>query len=300
MKIYKYCKFDSYLLNTLITNKIWHSHYSELNDPFEAKLHVVNDLEIEELEQLYEIIFNKYKENGEKRDFTFIIDECKKNATEYGEYNDNDIGQESYISEISHSICNILIQNMPKKGIAAFSKRCDVSLMWSHYADKHKGICIEFDTSKFIPEVKPIKVNYNKLQNNIYKTSELVDFFSNNPNDLSEIFYKLTENKQEFWNYEEEYRLISDIKENKGDSIYVGEAVSSIIFGLQCPPEIISTIITMMKIREPKISFYKTRIDNNSFKLIKDELEPESDYIIHERSSDGDINAWFQIEEYED
>ncbi|MDD4156265.1 MAG: DUF2971 domain-containing protein [Candidatus Cloacimonetes bacterium] len=42
--------------------------------------------------------------------------------------------------------------------ISCFSKRYDSILMWSHYGDKHKGICIEFDR----PEKDFLDVKYSK------------------------------------------------------------------------------------------------------------------------------------------
>ena len=42
--------------------------------------------------------------------------------------------------------------------ISCFSKRYDSILMWSHYGDKHKGICIEFDR----PENDFLDVKYSK------------------------------------------------------------------------------------------------------------------------------------------
>ena len=32
--------------------------------------------------------------------------------------------------------------------ISCFSKSWNSTLMWSHYGDKHKGICVEFDRLK--------------------------------------------------------------------------------------------------------------------------------------------------------
>ena len=41
-------------------------------------------------------------------------------------------------------------------GIACFTTKNDNTLLWSHYADEHQGICLEFD---FYEEIKLIKNN---------------------------------------------------------------------------------------------------------------------------------------------
>jgi hypothetical protein len=46
-------------------------------------------------------------------------------------------------------------------GIACFSKVRDDILMWAHYGDKHKGLCLEFDGSdncNFFGEALPVEV----------------------------------------------------------------------------------------------------------------------------------------------
>lgn len=56
-------------------------------------------------------------------------------------------------------------------GIGAFTIKCDNILMWSHYADNHKGICLEFDFNKdpLFCQDPFWKVNYrNKYPKKIY------------------------------------------------------------------------------------------------------------------------------------
>ena len=46
-------------------------------------------------------------------------------------------------------------------GVCALGERADSILMWSHYADEHAGICIEFDTEAHaaaFPGLSPVRV----------------------------------------------------------------------------------------------------------------------------------------------
>ena len=38
--------------------------------------------------------------------------------------------------------------NLYERGVCCFSEKKDDILMWSHYADGHKGFCLEFITPK--------------------------------------------------------------------------------------------------------------------------------------------------------
>lgn len=85
------------------------------------------------------------------------------------------------------------------RGIICFSKSWKNPLMWSHYADKHKGICLGFDIAG--EHLKP--VDY---------VDSVVKFDNSNPNkfleylELGEI-EKLLTLKYKDWMYEKEVRL---------------------------------------------------------------------------------------------
>ena len=59
---------------------------------------------------------------------------------------------ENSFEELKEKFTNEIIQKVKDARnnalISCFSKRYDSILMWSHYGDKHKGICIEFDRPK--------------------------------------------------------------------------------------------------------------------------------------------------------
>lgn len=76
------------------------------------------------------------------------------------------------------------------QGILCFSKTWKNPVLWGHYADKHKGICLGFEVPRAVLE----KVDY-------------VDFRFPRPKVLDEIFMKkLLFTKFAHWQYEQEYR----------------------------------------------------------------------------------------------
>jgi hypothetical protein len=77
-------------------------------------------------------------------------------------------------------------------------------LMWSHYADKHRGLRIHFDSTKFSESETQIKsVKYGeRVPFNI-----LLDKYSEEfKTQMQEVLLK----KSEAWQYEDEYRMIID------------------------------------------------------------------------------------------
>ena len=83
------------------------------------------------------------------------------------------------------------------RGILCFSKSWKNPVLWSHYGDKHRGICLGFN----VPDNMFTPINY-------VETMKLVDFdLDNSRNQLDENLIKeLLYQKYKDWGYEEEYR----------------------------------------------------------------------------------------------
>lgn len=88
-------------------------------------------------------------------------------------------------------------------------------LMWSHYAQSHCGVVMEFDPDK-IPFSNGIlrRINYNEKR---------FDFAVANIHDETTVrdsAYSLISTKSRLWQYENEVRLIYDIKSNQNEIIW--------------------------------------------------------------------------------
>ncbi|MEW8024894.1 MAG: DUF2971 domain-containing protein [Candidatus Thiodiazotropha sp.] len=98
-----------------------------------------------------------------------------------------------------------------KAGLVCFSSQWKNPVMWSHYGDKHKGICLGFDVDDKILK----KVTYLKSR----MKYQIGSFFSGHkitPEILNEVVrYKFKE-----WWYEREYRGIVPLKEKDISGLY--------------------------------------------------------------------------------
>jgi hypothetical protein len=84
-----------------------------------------------------------------------------------------------------------------KAGALCFSRSWHNPLLWSHYGDKHKGVCLGFD----VPDEFLILIDYTPIR------LPLVDD-SGNKVPLDESFARrLGNTKYEGWKYEEEVRV---------------------------------------------------------------------------------------------
>jgi len=86
------------------------------------------------------------------------------------------------------------------KGILCFSKTWRNPVLWSHYADKHKGLCLGFE-----------------VKNNLLGKVDYVDSRLSVPTEFNEEFMKkLLFTKFRHWEYEQEYRIYVQLEEEEG------------------------------------------------------------------------------------
>lgn len=100
--------------------------------------------------------------------------------------------------------------------IACFTTTNTNGLMWSHYADKHQGYCIEYDIKnfdyKFLFCLYPVLYSQTRflipLENYIeYSEKVSLKDFVNDTQFLKDII-KVLRTKSDIWSYEKEWRII--------------------------------------------------------------------------------------------
>lgn len=144
-------------------------------------------------------------------------------------------------------------------------------LMWAHYADSHRGFCIEYDLDilcQHYPE------GFNVI-------SELnVEYQINRPNissdgNIDDILHKLFGIKSTAWEYENEYRIVFG---STGLKPVPKNAVKAIYFGLRMDVNQRRQIINGLK--SDDIAFYQIERIENTYQLKATRLMFEYDYVI--------------------
>lgn len=145
-------------------------------------------------------------------------------------------------------------------------------LMWSHYADEHRGFCIEysFHNSDFRNDDFS-RVTASRLFRITYH-----DNATKGPINLTDIGFHLTATKAFLtksieWSYENEVRLLQ-YKPQHGDirtqySLAPTTLIKSIYFGCRCPKEDIQVITKLFQ--DMDIKFYQMEIDYSDVYRLK-------------------------------
>ncbi|WP_052767513.1 DUF2971 domain-containing protein [Brachyspira hyodysenteriae] len=180
-------------------------------------------------------------------------------------------------NESSNQFYNYLLERIK---VACLTTHNDNTLMWSHYADKHKGICIEYDISQlqnnnnnFI--LKKIDYNSSMLLFDL-KNEILLD----NDKSVKSIIDLFTVKSKE-WEYEDEYRILFYDEENKNpNGTLINLPIKSICFGVQTSKEDKELVYNIVKsINEKRLNYnndiiklYQAELDDNE--LFKINIKP--------------------------
>ena len=206
---------------------VWVSKPTNLNDPFEYSFYVEPDMSFEQ------------------------VVKRKKDATK-----DNYLGKQ-----------NELIEGLKGRfeigGIFSLSERRNVSLMWSHYADYHKGFCIGYRVTdnNDLGNGKCAKVQYGK-----YPSFSLVEMWravENMDNNFAKkLFEIMVLSKDKNWKYEREWRVLY---QQSNDWIIPNFEISSITFGMSMPEW--QRKIIMKLLGAKKISFFEAVKQKDSYNV---------------------------------
>lgn len=158
-------------------------------------------------------------------------------------------------------------------GLLCFSKRWENPVLWSHYAAKHRGVCLGFDVAdELIEEVQYVK---DRLA---------IRFVEGNPDKgLDESFVRdLLRTKYIHWEYEEEVRvrlkLAAQTLEN-GSYFYPfgGKLVlREVILGPFCELPI-DDVREKVRLAYQSVSVIKARLAFKWFRVVRDERSVKDD-----------------------
>lgn len=169
---------------------------------------------------------------------------------------------DDYIKKKSTLFQKVVLQSF---GICSFSEIPDDILLWSHYANGHKGFCIEYSRTdeNILKGARP--VTYPEDDEFPY-----VDYWKTEPEEQIEEFAKVVLTKSRHWNYEKEWRILDrpdhiDESYRGHRSTYPNSMLTGIIFGEQMPEKSRKTIRDILTGKP--VTFYEAKLIKNRFQI---------------------------------
>ena len=159
-------------------------------------------------------------------------------------------------------------------GVSCFTESPQNMLMWSHYANKHSGICVEYDFGKLFSgnqDLLLFPVNYSRKRP-LLPLEKVVAFNDDNltfAEDKISIFIpdvmKALSAKSDVWQYEKEWRLIKNVKDEENRKIRL-PLISGIYAGVNISEENLLSISSLAKQKD--VPIYQCAMKNDRYQIV--------------------------------
>lgn len=238
--VYRMRSINRYLFDTLINKEMWFSNPSDFNDPFDCDINMTfNDSEHSSIQNYFDNYLKKQFSSKELEG----IDQNNISTVDFG----------FLLNKVAKRVAQ-------RKGIACFMSNCDNLLMWAHYADSHKGVCLKFDiledTEFFSPAKKVSYTNEYPVYNYLKDKNDFV----------KQMFFT----KSNEWSYEGEIRVLKNKKENYK---FNEKCLKEVIFGCNTSESDKKTLKKIMKQYYPATKLKQAVKKNSMFQLEFQEIE---------------------------
>lgn len=143
------------------------------------------------------------------------------------------------------SLLGAITATKRRTGICSFTEVYDNELMWAHYADRFRGICVGYRVSGLLErlgdDVSFVRMYYNEQVPRLQSTSAPPDLLAR----------RVLSFKNHRWSYEREWRMFAD----EGRAEYGGtQCVSHVYLGSQIQRRHRDEIVKLLKKLNIKIS----------------------------------------------
>ena len=159
---------------------------------------------------------------------------------------------EKYIDPALERTYEQICAELDEYGVCCFSESRANITMWSHYAERHAGACVGFETGNgFFKELCHVDYDYQRH-----------DFDLENDT-REEIVRKVMLRKYESWMNEQEWRLL---RKPGGESVYMdSNMLTEVIFGARCPESRRKLVRKLLEHRN--VTFFQAQVDRYEYKL---------------------------------
>ena len=206
--MFQFGEINKYLLEGLVNSTIFCASPSKLNDPFDCRVGIAS------------AAHNAIRElSGRKKD---ILTEL--------------INMNGYLDQIQSDTANV--------AVCSFSLVLEEPLLWAHYADEHRGLCLTYDFPECFLDNPDEILGTTPVE---YDENPLTKWFiANTPEQQTDfkeftlgLVKKILTIKGPSWEYEKEVRII---RKKEGPFEIKKEHLRQICFGLNTPESDVNLI----------------------------------------------------------
>lgn len=266
--IYRYRAFSIYTLDSLCHDTLHFSRPETFNDPLDCRPSLKSDSALNELRELFSLLLRKrvrsevlvsLKHARVKKEGAAAHAE-RRAEVEAG----NGLARIAYLASdpdytlpkekveetlLLSAIKDELLKHYDR-GVCCFSSSYKSPLLWSHYGDQHRGLCIGYGLDRR-PKPDLHSVVYGGER--VIRTSVLMRaLLTDDIKAKEELDSAVLLRKARQWSYEKEYRLLGCQGIQPSPLL-----LKEVTFGLRCPASVIHAVAQSLNGRDPAIKYFR-------------------------------------------
>ena len=158
-----------------------------------------------------------------------------------------------------------LLDQYKDYGVLSLAEHWSCPLMWSHYADQHKGVCIEYDfADSGFSSLRPVEYTDERS----LKASQLLSI-SDPMGEHNLVKQKLFYTKAPQWAYEREWR---DVRKAHG-TVRSFAKVTAVYFGMRCDTAALAALAQLLHAIDSSISLNWVFPEHGRFQLTSKKIK---------------------------
>jgi hypothetical protein len=243
--LHKFYNFNTNSLSVLVRNTVWFSKPATLNDPFDIDIDFAYDMTPSGFNHMIQVLKMQAGISQDRADLLRRLEQ--------------EIPDQKALHEMTQAMSAKFREDRKDWGVFCLCESYKNILMWSHYADKHKGFCVRFARNADnrlgdIEYTRPISYSYEYPSADPYSAEGLERIYD-------ELFFS----KANCWEYEREWRMLND-KGNIELPLAEFATISGVVFGLNMPTSHRETLRRILSDRK-EIEFLEAVKVPNKFEL---------------------------------
>lgn len=262
--LYKYRPFSVNTLRMFSDAEVYFASPASFNDPLDCSPTIEVDVDIPILEK---VLFRLLSDTRSKEAAKAEISNHRYMASEDGDIRVPGPAMDYYKRRLSAAVQDALRKAFGKYGVLSLASKWDCPLMWSHYADQHLGMCLEFEMDE---SAECLPVDYT-LSRQI-RVSDLASWkIDGSTQAKDKVWNSFFLAKAPRWRYEREWRSVA---ETTGPQFVKGR-LNAVHFGLRCDASLITTVVMLHAVDPKAVKFYGIQVREQGFRLVRKRINSE-------------------------
>lgn len=282
-RLYKYRSFSHRTLTMLVEDVVHFADPTTFNDPLDTKPTLHTDLDANALELILAQLIEQrttaemsaaattIKYRGPKT-IDHIARHSRKRAEQLlADIRYNATNPEYEVDDPAQFLLGQYVQDellrRYDKGVFSLAERANCPLMWSHYGDQHRGVCLGYSVPEAAAgDVRKISYGGSRL----VEASDVSAMLKGDVGARRKVDDAVLLKKAKPWAYEREWRLIGPRGEQDSPL-----ELEEVVFGTRCATSVKYAVVKALEGRERDVRFFEIREQSGSFLLTKRSLDTD-------------------------